>query len=386
MKTNRFVNWFLAGFSLLTFLAFVGASTGTLAWYAYSTRASLSYKGVSIAKTEQLQVGIRDDAIHRIVFTDEVLRQNNCEPHDENNIVWAKPGSDLKQKIISGYLSGTDSDEYVNTLLPVTTKDRTIDDTSALTLYDHPTAGDPNQSVIADSECSIKLPLVFRILNNSGEYVGGENLWIARMNAIKAISSTRNDVAPALRIFASDVDNADHRLLINPTAENNGSTTVAGLLDLNNDKYYDHGLHDAYNAPKELIYGSYTGTAVYSSERLDADSDWDASVNSLSNSEKISGGSTFYAKHKEGNYTITNYDSLTLGKADYYGMNAIQPKADANTGSYGNSGKPIATTDATTKLARVDITIFLEGWDHAVIDQAIGCVFNLGLTFEIDRV
>ena len=41
-------------------------------------------------------------------------------------------------------------------------------------------------------------------------------------------------------------------------------------------------------------------------------------------------------------------------------------------------------TDNTTKIASLYLTIYLEGWDHAVIDEAAACKFNLGLTFEIE--
>lgn len=385
MKSNKLVNWFLAGFSLLTFLAFVGATTGTLAWYAYVTRASMAYQGVSITKTAQLQIGIRDDAVHKIVFDNDTLIANNCEPHDESNIVWAKTGADLNQKIISGYLSGTDSDSYVNQLLPVTSKVRKRDSVDALTLYEHPRNGEPEQGIAVPEKSVITIPLAFRILDNENHYTAGTKIWIGRMEAIKATTTGADDVAPAIRMFVTNPDDPTNCSLVNPSAANDGVTTVAGLLDLNNDGYFDNGLHDAYEEPKELLYGSYTGTPAYTNPALAEDSDFDGDVNSLTTAEKISGGTTFYAKHRKGVKTITNWDDLTLGEAEYYGIGTMQPVRDTS-GHYGDSGRAVSVTDDTTKIAKVDLTIFLEGWDHAVINQAIGCLFNLGITFEIDRM
>ena len=37
-------------------ISFTGVISGTTAWYAYATRASLSYGGTSVSNTEQLQI------------------------------------------------------------------------------------------------------------------------------------------------------------------------------------------------------------------------------------------------------------------------------------------------------------------------------------------
>ena len=63
----------------------------------------------------------------------------------------------------------------------------------------------------------------------------------------------------------------------------------------------------------------------------------------------------------------------------------MRPTVNPTNGHFIN-GKPIAVTDDTTKIGYSTLTIYLEGWDHSVIDQSIGYQFNLGITFEIDRV
>ena len=47
------------GIGLLTFAGFVGSISGSLAWWAYSTRVSAAYQGTSVTTTEQLQIGLK---------------------------------------------------------------------------------------------------------------------------------------------------------------------------------------------------------------------------------------------------------------------------------------------------------------------------------------
>ena len=52
----------LFGFlGLATFASLVGTVSGTLAWYSYTTRVTVSYSGTSIENTVQLQIGIASE-------------------------------------------------------------------------------------------------------------------------------------------------------------------------------------------------------------------------------------------------------------------------------------------------------------------------------------
>ena len=380
MKTNTSVRWFLVGFSLLTFLSFVGVTTGTLAWYAYSTRADIAYKGVSINKTEQLQIGIvdyRDTA--RIKLSSEDLENENC--YRDVDIVWAKPGSGLNQTIISAYLSNTSTDSFVSSLQPVTTQDRALNNTTVLSLYKSPVAGYSNTGISAANDSYVKIPFVFRVIDNDNNYVDGANIWLRRAEA-KVISTDKHDITKSLRVFMQNPGDANYRYLVNPSSKDDGATTVAGLLDLDHNGYYDHGANDPYNANYELLYGSYQGTPTYGAETTEDSGFDDVNGTGFTGDE----ANTFYAKHKAQTHTINNLSDLELGKAHYYGMESMQPTLDTTTGGL-VGGQPVTyTSDYYFKLAYLDVTIFLEGWDHCVIDKAINCQFNLGLTFEIDRV
>lgn len=390
MKSNKRVSWFLTGLSALTVIGIAGATSGTLAWYAYSTRASLAYKGVSIAKTEQLQIGIADSKINpRIQYLDNELASNNCYRDSATGYVWANPGAELNSRIISAYLSGETYSSYVNSLFPATMKSRALDSTSNFELFKSPSPGDVNGNIkvydstssdITDlvSDYGIQIPFVFRVIDNNHEYVGNSKIWVSRADA-RVATFNHEDISPALRTFFEDPNESTRRFLVNPSSETStGSTVVAGMLDLDGDGYYDYGRDDSYTQRKEVVYGTYTGDLSYSASARSADSDLD-NVNDTTNE------GSFYARHQKGNYQLTNFADLEIGRSYYYGMSGMRPVVDENTGAF-SGGQPVTITDNNSKLGFLNLYIYLEGWDHATVDNAIGSQFNLGLTFEIDRV
>ena len=390
MKSNKRVSLFLTGLSALTVLGIAGATSGTLAWYAYSTRASLAYKGVSIAKTEQLQVGIVDSRINpRIQYFDDELAANNCYRDSATGIVWANPGAELNSKIISAYLSHETDASYVNSLFPATMKTRALDSTNEFSLYKTPSPGDYQGNIkVYDStetyvdklinDYGIKIPFVFRVIDNNHQYVGNSKIWVSRADA-RVATSGGQDISPALRTFFEDPNENSRRFLVNPSSETStGSTTVAGMLDLDNNGYYDYGRDDSYTNRREVVYGTYEGSLEYSSAARTSDSGYD-NVNGTTNE------GSFYAKHRAGNYQLMNFSSLELGRSYYYGMSGMRPTVNEETGAF-SGGQPVTITGNDTKLGYLNLYIYLEGWDHATVDNAIGSQFNLGLTFEIDRV
>ena len=388
MSSNKRASWFIVGFSLLTFMAFVGATTGTLAWYAYSTRASMSYMGTSVAKTEQLQIGLVDDGAEARISSETIATYHY--ERDTDDIVWAPAGTGFVAEVISEFIINvnkkvyTHDETYANSLSPVSTKNRTLDSKADLTLYNPPMFGYESYTAGAETGSFMELPFAFRIVDNNGQYLEDKSIWITDATAVMKNSS--KSISNALRIFSDDPNDSEHnrRFVLNPSATNSGYTLVAGCLDLNSDGYYDTFPGSAGDkADQEIIYGlgSYTGTPTYS-DSLTEDSELD-DINNTSHSE----ATTFYAKHKQGMKKITNYSALleTVDKAYYYGVLDARPTPNATTGLF-EGGLPITITDTTTKIGFTNLTIFLEGWDHTVIDQEAEYQFNLGLTFEIDRI
>ena len=68
----------LFGFlGIATFASLAGTISGTLAWYAYSTRASLSYTGTSIEQTAQLQIGVVSPVAVDYTSADKMIEDEN---------------------------------------------------------------------------------------------------------------------------------------------------------------------------------------------------------------------------------------------------------------------------------------------------------------------
>ena len=58
MTSKVKVRLITAALFLLVASAFAGSIAGTLSWYVYYVKATLSFKGTSVADAEQIQVGI----------------------------------------------------------------------------------------------------------------------------------------------------------------------------------------------------------------------------------------------------------------------------------------------------------------------------------------
>ena len=73
--------------------------------------------------------------------------------------------------------------------------------------------------------------------------------------------------------------------------------------------------------------------------------------------------------------------------AEFETFGTVKPSVK-ETGEYyvGETGIPLASTNSGSKIGYTTMTIFIEGWDHSVVDKAAGYQFNLGLRFEIDRL
>ena len=81
MKKSKPAKLLLGVLGLATFASLVGTVSGTLAWYAYSTRATISYSGTSVNNTVQLQIGI---ASPDKMMSVQDIRDQNAQIIDQN--------------------------------------------------------------------------------------------------------------------------------------------------------------------------------------------------------------------------------------------------------------------------------------------------------------
>ena len=363
---------------LITFAAFVGSISGSLAWWAYSTRVSVQYQGTSVATSVQLQIGLKtedfDDSeaqelIDLGMIEDEDLASGNTR------YFFSKAGAGLPEHTIATYLE-IQGDYSINTLYPVTTRQHKIGD--ELKLYKPLIMGLKDNTEITDTNRYVKIPFVFRVVTlNEDQPVKNQYIWLTHVNL--AASSPDSHIKEAMRLY---MDNGSTRYLINPSddsTEEVGATKVYGLLDLNRDGFYDVDDHD-----KEIVYGQYTGNPI---DTFVAPNDTSANINGVTDTSSYT---SFYAMHKSGNTCYNSFSGIDTsdgmnGLAQYRPMGYMIPQ-DKPEGFDEYEKAICQTANDDNALAELDMTIFLEGWDHSVIDEELAYSFNLGLQFQINFV
>lgn len=382
------------GISLLTFAAFVGSISGSLAWWAYSTRAAVSYQGTSVSTSEQLQIGLKLD---KESFDDTKVaalvalgaEEDTALETSSHRYVFAKAGGGLGAEVVKEYL--TQEGKYaVTDLAPVTT--RIYPDNNALTghprdcrLYENIMAGNVINDAEAETSKYIYLPFVFRVMklnavSSEDKYAGGRNIYLSKLLAEASASSPGSQVQKAIRAHFNNGTAADQFILsANTDLTVDGQTTVAGCLDLNNDGYYDS------DSGTEIVYGDrvINTPATFIQDGTPTEmSDLNGMGVTGEDLADMTNRSTFLAKHCDGNVCYTDYSGITMGTAEYKVLNSIKPD---DSHAILSGGRVLTTTSSSgNHVAELGITIWLEGWDHCVIDKAAFHQFNLSFQFQID--
>lgn len=381
------------GIGLLTFSAFVGSVSGSLAWWAYSTRTSVSYQGTSVSTSEQLQIGLK--LLKDKFDVGEInelktlgLTEDTGLANETYRYFFAKAGGGMSSEIIKKYLE-FEGTYAVDELQPVTSREYV--EGQDLTLYENVMTGVTVNTADALQLKYVYLPFTFRILKlNAGGtddlYAEGRKIYLSKAVAETPTSGV-SDIQNALRVhFYNGTASEQFILNAGDTETTDASlmyTTVAGALDLDNDGVYDAA------AGKELVYGDYTGTATNTFTQ-EGEPTKLANINGIeglseADLSNLENSSTFLAMHGEGNTCFTDYSGLTFGKAYYKTLASIKPN---DNHAVLTGGRVLATTAGTAGnfIAEIDATIWLEGWDHSLVDKAQSQKFNLGLQFQIDLV
>ena len=403
------------GLFLTMAFALIGSITSTVAWYAYYVRATMSFRGTSVADAEQIQVGIvahdKGDGTYDPIEGLEV-------DENDDSLYWSKPGKGLSNITINSYLAAAG---YATTELSPVTSHIYTDNNEQLTLYNAPVAGsyfDPTD--IAPTGKYVRLPLVFRVIDVSkinseteSQYVANQGVWITDMetSASSGNGHTSAYIHEAIRVHVDE--NGSNRFIIKPADKEElpsnvlvpttpKITNVGGLLKLSkgsecyDQEKYNNGSTTIY---REHLYG-FTEAEVAAFGDYIEDSNFDVENRTEETEDPINiNNSSFFnltdhpfdsfiAKHGVGQ-CFKSYTGIQLPQQKYYGFGQIKgDNSKTEDGSLLGTGKRIATTGNAEAhyLARVTLTIWIEGWDHSVIDEEIDHSFNLGIQFEINSV
>ena len=390
-------------FGLATGASLIGSVSASLAWYAYSTRAALSYSGTSVKETAQLQIGFASPVA--INFADSDNMSLEQYQNDSNFYYFAPIGHSLSSSILNKYLEANGF--ATNYLIPITSGSYTRGDAwvSPWDSTNWATNGklkqSPNpdndiytyaQSKVATRDHFASFQFLFRVAKkafaSSTDYVSGQELWLT--DAVAHAYSDNEYVNKSLRIYVDRINGVGHYeddFIFNPssTSLTGGETKVGGLLDVAGNGYYDYD--DDNN---EIIFGEYTNTSDRSTTGY-AGADEYVDINGTGRTSVAEHTmDTFTGKHMPG---VKYYDTLEhcgIKTAAYESLRSIAPKRSSGVLSNVDEDHPTSLCKTGTAedhfLGRVNMTVWLEGWDFSIIDQEIGKYFDIGLTFEINRV
>ena len=370
---------------LSTLASMVGAISGTVAWYAYVTRATVSYSGTSVNSTKQLQLGIRSDVA--VEFPSGVVI-NDVPDGVGGHYYFMNPGANLPASVINAYL---ETKGYTTTTLePVSSY--TYATGEAIDLREAPTANKPlDARKVAPITKYVEIPFAFRVLESDlsvPTYVANKPIYITDADAVAA-SAEDGVINEAIRMYIDRNNGND--FIFNPNKDDDGKTKVAGILDITGDQVYDYTndmSSPLYN--KECLYGDYDlGTGIssidelYSAPLAETSDFVDANESGITDRR-----TTFTAKHYQGiNYldlpTLEEEEKFVPHYAEYLGRDTVYPDVN-DAGELENEYAVCVTSNDDKKIGEFTCKIYLEGWDFTVIDDELSHSFNLGLTFEIN--
>ena len=399
MKFKHKIPLLSIGFGALVFIGFAGTISSSLAWWAYSTRASIGYYGTSVASSEQLQVGIKTKIdLHAFGMSQVYVGEDDPETDEDERVSYyfCDAGTGLQADAIAYYLRA-ERKYAVDELMPVTSGSYGEGDT--LNLKSSLVSGVAFNNIAAEKEKYVFIPLAFRVMkyNYNGvlEPAKGENIWLSE-TVVEASTTYDGSVYKAIRMYtegyqATKVNDVTTlvpvKRLINPssTEEDMGETAVAGILDLSGSGYYD--TYEKQGGEYTLVYGETENdtqsTDNYIQELAETGLENFNGVQFIT-PQQANESSTFYAKYSEGVWHPTNKEAIKAKVQEYDTLNTV--KAEDSSSGVLSGGKPLCATDLTTGVADLDLTVWLEGWDHNVIDKENRHSFNLGLQFMISRL
>ena len=411
MKSINPKNIALGLLGLCTVLSIGGAVSTTLAWYAYASRAALSYSGTSVFDNGQLQIGLKSEIRIDTLVTDEGMIQypTNDDLEEGYNgpyYYFAPAGEGLSSVCMNAYLSARGYAS--NELMPVTSGRFDPSDSNHNThiLYKAPNGevhNPENANNLAPIANYSKMTFAFRAFytdaNGDATYVPNQEIWLTYAQT-RASSNSLGNVSQSMRMYINRDQTKypnNTGFIFNPSAKSAGETKVGGLLNLGYTSYYDFDdngeiLYGDYSikegkADDGIINGHYSGdNNIYD---INGKWDWESKPNT---EENIKYSDTFTAAHSpEAPKYYADLDNVDIKTAKYSGIDTIKPNKDSNgvlTNADTNNPTSVCITGGQNAgyIGEFDATIYLEGWDFSVIDEEQSHMFDFQLRFETNRL
>ncbi|MBR5996658.1 MAG: hypothetical protein IK028_01375 [Bacilli bacterium] len=159
--------------------------------------------------------------------------------------------------------------------------------------------------------------------------------------------------------------------VIDPYKQENEDILFGGVLDNDGDGYYDY-YTDEHGNKKEVVYGEVNDLSKVA---------YDDPVNPNGEVESLESkghyfGNSFTAKNRIDTYTFNkaNSNGLEIAKEESYALKDLD-EYDTEVVIPCYHGKP----------TEIVISIYLEGWDQACINNTMGACFDTNISFKLLR-
>ena len=396
MKKINPLKFVIGILGLSTVAALVGSISGTVAWYAYSTRALVSYTGTSVQSTTQLQIGLKSDVVVDFTTNADLIEDVQFSG-DPNHYYFMRVGSGgLPAAVINDYLST--KGYATNVLEPLSSY--AYNTGEDIDLRNRPVTGLPDSpKTEAEITKYVEIPFAFRVLSSrtiNPTYVENHEIFLSGASAIAAPNlegnTTGNIIHNSIRLYI-DRTNGDN-YIFNPSSEDDGKDACAGVLNLTGgsigNQYFDYDNDPASPTyMQELLYGDYEWKEGKSRENsLSGPSEQDSGLIDVNNTGNTDVETTFTSRHRRGVKYFTDLaNCITPHYANYLGTDTVFPTKNNVTGNLESSYAVCKTGNAANHyLGTFNMKVYLEGWDHSVVDSQLQNKFYLGLQFEINIV
>ena len=178
-----------------------------------------------------------------------------------------------------------------------------------------------------------------------------------------------NNLVKAMRFSVLVTDGDDYNYIIidpNKTDE----TYFGGILDSNNDEFFDYYNKSSDNSLYERVYGqfndssliAYTDASIDDSDYIDVDEEPNA----------------FNARHKKGVKKFDEQQSLANGLE-------FKKENSHTLDEFVGQDKPFRFPVYRDKPQEIVLSIYIEGWDRDSVNYTKGATFDSNLSFIIER-
>ena len=189
--------------------------------------------------------------------------------------------------------------------------------------------------------------------------------------SVKEITEKLNSLRDCLRMsILINTEDCYRYYIIDPYKKDNEEILFGGVLDNDADGYYDFYSDPNDGKKKEVVYGEVSGTPAYN-DPVDPNGE----VQTLKG-KNIYFGNSFEAKSRIDTYSFNkeNSNELTIAAEKSYSLEELS----------GNDTELLIPCYRGVPTEIV-ISIYLEGWDKACINQTMGACFDTNISFKLLR-